>query len=286
MNDAVLPMALEAAGRFQWKGEAEKVSRYGSGHINDTYLVQTKGAGRYILQRISPAAFREPLKLMENIERVTSYLAGAIGRRGGDPLRETLTLVPTLDGRACWQDGQGHIWRAYLFIEHTRSYQLPESARLMYEAGLAFGAFQRELDGFPAETLYEVIPRFHDTPDRMKRLEGAAEKNPAGRLHQVEKELDFCRRRAEKAAELNRLLKQGELPVRVTHNDTKLNNVLFDAASLRGLCVIDLDTVMPGLCAYDFGDAIRFGANTALEDEKDLSKVRFSLPMFQAYLKG
>ncbi|MBP3636846.1 MAG: aminoglycoside phosphotransferase family protein [Clostridia bacterium] len=254
---------------------------YGDGHINDTYRVETESGRRYILQRLSPAAFSEPEKVMQNVSRVTAFLREAIRRRGGDPERETLRIIPMADGKEYLMADDG-CWRMYGFIGDTKTYQQAENEAVFREAGRAFGRFMRDLADYPADTLHETIPRFHDTENRLAAFKAAVEENRAGRAGQVQAEIAFVLERGCRAGELLK----ASLPLRVTHNDTKLNNVLMNAADSKALCVVDLDTVMPGLCAYDFGDAIRFGANTAAEDEQDLTKVNFSLPMFKAYAEG
>ena len=219
--------------------------------------------------------------MMENIAHVTAYLREAIRRRGGDPARETLRIIPLADGRAYLLADDG-CWRMYSLVGHTVTHQQAESESVFREAGRGFGRFMRDLSGYPAHTLHETIPRFHDTANRLTNFRRSAEADPAGRAALARPEIDFVLARSHRASAL---LDAG-LPLRVTHNDTKLNNVLMDAATDEALCVIDLDTVMPGLAAYDFGDAIRYGANTAAEDEADLSKVHFSLPLFRAYAEG
>ncbi|MGN0779777.1 MAG: phosphotransferase enzyme family protein [Aristaeellaceae bacterium] len=277
---------------FDLYGQVVSVEPYGCGHINDTFRVITRKPGtdkehRYILQRLSPVAFHEPEKVMENIGAVTAYLKKIIQQRGGDPDRETLIIIPARDGREYILDHeQGGCWRMYLFIENSYTCQQAESEDVFREAARAFGAFQRDLTDYPAQTLHETIPYFHHTPRRVQALETAVEKDAVGRVADAQEEIAFALARKERARTLTDALQRGELPLRVTHNDTKLNNVLMDSVSGKAMCVVDLDTVMPGLCAYDFGDAIRFGANTALEDEADLSKVHFSMPMFRAYSEG
>lgn len=279
----------DMVGHFCLRGTVESVTPYGSGHINDTFLVTAREGGdvhEYVLQRLSPVAFREPEKVMDNVSRVTAYLREGIARRGGVPERETLTLIPVKEGRYHVYDASGACWRMYLNIAGTKTWQLPESEDIFREAGRAFGAFQTALLDYPADTLHETIPHFHDTPARVEALREALRRDAAGRAAGARDAVDFALARAERAGELVDQLRTGRLPLRVTHNDTKLNNVLMDEGSGRALCVIDLDTVMPGLSAYDFGDAIRFGANTADEDEADLDKVRFSVPMYRAYCEG
>ena len=245
-----------------------------------------QGQRRFIMQRVNRYVFQKPEEVIRNIEQVTEYLRGVIASEGGDPQRETLTLVRTKDGKTFTYDEDGELWRMYLFIEDTISRDLPDTTELFALSGEAFGRFQRQMGGFPAASLVESIPDFHNTPARYAQLMDAVARNAAGRLGEVEEELAFCRAREKDTHALLDALAAGEIPLRVTHNDTKLNNVLLDAKTGRGVCVIDLDTVMPGLAAYDFGDSIRFGANTAEEDERDLSKVQFSLPMYEAFTRG
>ena len=258
---------------------------YGNGHINETYLVTT-GEKRFILQRVNGYVFPKPEDVMDNIERVTAFLKAQIEREGGDPARETLTLVKTHRGECFTYDREGGLWRMYLFVEDTVSYDLPDTPALFELSGEAFGKFQRQMGGFPADSLHETIHDFHNTPARYRQLEDAIARNEAGRLGSVTAEIEFCRQYEREVHALLDAMEAGEIPLRVTHNDTKLNNVLLDHQTGRGVCVIDLDTVMPGLTAYDFGDAIRTGANTAEEDERDLSRVQFSLPMFEAFTRG
>ncbi len=265
------------------------VAPYGNGHINVTYCV-VKNPGenqqRFILQRVNRYVFKEPVKLIENVEQVTEFLRGVIAAEGGDPYRETLTLVPAKDGKNYVIDEEGELWRVYLFVEKTISRDLPDTTELFELSGAAFGKFQRQLSAFPAEKLVETIVDFHNTPARFEQLMDAIRRNDAGRLGDVQEEIAFCMKYEQEVHTLLNALKAGEIPLRVTHNDTKLNNVLLDEATGKGVCVIDLDTVMPGLAAYDFGDSIRFGANTAAEDETDLDKVQLSLPMFEAFARG
>ena len=280
---------INMARRFALPQGEITTAPYGNGHINDTLCVCVKtpeGMRRYIMQRVNRYVFKQPEDVIANIARVTEYLRGIIVAEGGDPERETLTLVPTVDGKPFAYDEDGELWRMYLFIEGTISRDLPDTPELFALSGAAFGRFQRQMGGFPAASLVESIPDFHNTPARYAQLMDAVARNEAGRLDEVGEELAFCRKYEREVHTLLDALAAGEIPLRVTHNDTKLNNVLLDAQTGRGVCVIDLDTVMPGLAAYDFGDSIRFGANTAEEDEQDLSKVSLSLPMFEAFARG
>ena len=280
---------LDIARRFDVPEGEISAEPYGNGHINDTLCVTVsaaQGQRRFIMQRVNRYVFQKPEEVIRNIEQVTEYLRGVIASEGGDPQRETLTLVRTKDGKTFTYDEDGELWRMYLFIEDTISRDLPDTTELFALSGEAFGRFQRHMGGFPAASLVESIPDFHNTPARYAQLMDAVARNASGRLGEVEEELAFCRAREKDTHALLDALAAGEIPLRVTHNDTKLNNVLLDAKTGRGVCVIDLDTVMPGLAAYDFGDSIRFGANTAEEDERDLSKVQFSLPMYEAFTRG
>jgi len=259
---------------------------FGGGHINDTYLCTEKDGTQYVLQRINKNVFPDPEAVMDNILRVTAFLRERITERGGDPVRETLNMIKTHDGSYTCLDVNGDYWRAYCFVADSMSYDVCENAKVFAESGHAFGRFMSMLDGFDAASLHETIVQFHDTPKRFRDFRAAVEKNAAGRADGVRDLIETALRYESFADTLTSALKRGELRLRVTHNDTKLNNVLIDEKTGHAVCVIDLDTVMPGLCAYDFGDAIRFGANTAAEDEKDLSKVGISMPLYRAYAEG
>lgn len=266
---------------FRLDAPAVSCERYGCGHINVTYLVVTQTGRRYILQKISNRAFPDVAGLQENIAAVTSWLHGQIENPNG-----ALTLILTLDGKTWYHAGENSDWRVYDFIENSLCLQAPESAEDFYQSAIAFGTFQQQLSGFPAETLHETIKNFHNTPDRYRLFRLALEKDVMGRARDVQPEIDFVLAHEEIGSRLMSMLKAGELPLRVTHNDTKLNNVMLSADTRKPLCVIDLDTTMPGLSAYDFGDSIRFGAATAAEDEKDLSKVTMSLELFRTFTSG
>ncbi len=261
-----------------------------TGHINKTHVVKTVESDgiehRYILQRINTDIFTRPVELMENVAKVTAYLRDIISEQGGDSDRETMTLVPAYDGRNFWIDEQDGYWRVYLYVPNTISYDMAETPEMFENAGYAFGKFQYRLKDYPATALAETIPHFHDTESRYRDFLRAVEENRSGRRHEVEDEIRFITERAEKCSYITSRLASGEIPVRVTHNDTKLNNVLIDKDSGEALCVIDLDTVMPGSALYDFGDGIRFGASSATEDERDLNKVFVRLDMYESYVKG
>lgn len=276
----------KVSGHFWPEDEIISVQPHGSGHINHTFLVETDRKQRYILQKINTDIFRDTDKLMENIVNVTSYLRGRIIQAGGDPGRETMTVIPTSEGSYYYTDPEENKWRAYLYIEGLISLDQAENEQEFYESGLAFGRFQAQLSDYPAETLHETIPDFHNTPRRYLDFEKAVERDLCGRAESAAREIAFVRERREEMSVLTDMLEHGELPLRITHNDTKLNNVLLDAKTHKAVCVVDLDTIMPGLCAYDFGDAIRFGANTAAEDEPDTDKVSLSLELYAAYARG
>ena len=265
---------------FSFEGKAVSSEKYGSGHINSTFLVVTDSGKRYILQKINNKIFPDVAGLMNNIMLVTEHLK----KKYTEP-RRVLTLVKTIDGKP-FAEIDGEYWRAYDFVEDSLCLQLPENNDDFYESAVAFGSFGQALSDFPVEKLVEVIPDFHNTPSRFKKFHEVLEKDPLGRAADVQEEIKFCLDREKEMGTLQRLRDEKVLPDRVTHNDTKLNNVLLDKETRKSLCVIDLDTVMPGLCLYDYGDSIRFGASTALEDEKDLSKVSMSLDLFKIYTKG
>lgn len=278
-----------AAAMFDFGGEVTSVVPYGNGHINDTYAVTCSLAGgsvRFILQRLNPVVFPDRAGLMRNMIAVTEFLRKALIRDGGDPERECLRLIPLKDGSPYLTDESGDVWRATQFIENTDAYLVAESPEMFASAGEAFGKFMARLGGFDASSLFEVIPRFHDTPDRYARFLASLERNAAGRMDEAKDEIAFVRERGEGCSVITDALERGEVPVRVTHNDTKLNNVLIDTATKEAVCVIDLDTVMPGSMLYDFGDAVRVGCSTAKEDERDLSLVDFDLGLFRAFTEG
>ncbi len=280
----------EAIAQFALAGTLTEKSPYGNGHINDTFLLIYKlpegEKKRYILQRMNHTIFKNPVQLMENVVNVTEYLRKSILAAGGNPDRETLNVVKTKDGSIYYEDSAHNYWRVFLFIENTVCLEMVENAKDFYDSAAAFGNFQRMLANYPAQTLHETIPNFHNTPSRFLDFKRAVEKDVMGRAKLAEKEIAFALSREKEASALTDLLEKGELPLRVTHNDTKLNNILFDADTKKALCVIDLDTVMPGLSLYDYGDSIRFGANTGAEDEKDLSKISLDLSLFEAFTKG
>ncbi len=280
----------EALAAYDFGGQLVGAVRYGSGHINDTFVVHTQPGEdpcrRFILQRISSAAFKHPDEVMANIVGVTSFLGEKIKEAGGNPARETMSVWATKSGENFYTDSEGGAWRVYPFVEDTICLQKAETPELFAASARAFGKFQRMLKDYPADTLYETIPKFHDTEDRLAKLKAAVAADVMGRVKEVGPELKFVQEREADCSVTLSALRDGRLPLRVTHNDTKLNNILIDRESGEGICVIDLDTVMPGLAINDFGDSIRFGANHSAEDERDLTKVNFDLELFDVYAAG
>lgn len=279
----------EVIENFQFEGEYTEGIPYGSGHINDTFRVTFQHKGetkRYILQRMNNQIFLNPEELMENVVGVTSWLRKKIVENGGEPERETLNLVPAKDGKAFYKDSEGEYWRVYLFIEGAKTYDLVENQEDFYQSAVAFGRFQGLLADYPAETLHETIQDFHNTVKRLDTFKKVVEADGCGRAAQVQEEIQFVLDREALAHKLCDMQAEGKLPLRVTHNDTKLNNIMIDDETRKAICVIDLDTVMPGLSVNDFGDSIRFGASTGAEDEPDLSKVSCSMELFELYTKG
>ncbi|GHU88065.1 mucin desulfatase [Clostridia bacterium] len=269
---------IEQAYEFKLDGEPQDCKPLGNGHINNTFLITDDTGKRYTLQRINKTVFRNPQAVLLNVMGVTGHLRG----KGVSPV---LTLVPAKTGIHWHIDESGDYWRVYHFIENSVCLEKAESLNDFRECASAFGKFQKALADFNAGGLCETIERFHDTPNRYAQLREAVAAFP-GCARKISHELTFALKREKYAGTLAKRLERGELPLRVTHNDAKLNNVLFDQTTRKAACVIDLDTVMPGLTAYDFGDAIRFGASTGAEDEPDLSKVGLSLPLFEAFAEG
>ena len=280
----------EAIANFEFQGTYVEDMPWGNGHINDTFLLvyetEEKKTIRYILQRMNKNIFTKPVELMENVVGVTSYLRKIIIENGGDPARETLNVISAKDGKNYYVDATGEYWRAYDFVEDATCFDQVEKPEDFYESAVAFGNFQRLLADYPAETLHETIKGFHDTKARFAVFKKAVEEDVCGRAASVKEEIDFVLAREDVANYFGELLEKGELIIRVTHNDTKLNNIMMDNTTRKGICVIDLDTVMPGFAMNDFGDSIRFGASTGAEDETDLDKIWCDLELFEIYTKG
>ena len=280
----------QVVANFALDGAFLDAAPYGSGHINDTFAVRLRQADgaprRYILQRVNTTIFTEPAKLMENIARVTDHLRGKLAAAGGDAERGILRLFSTRAGEACHTDPAGRVWRVYAFIEGARTFDLIASPQHAYQAARAFGEFQKLAADLPPPRLHETIPGFHDTPRRCRQFRETLARDAVNRAAGARAEIEFALSWESRAALLVDAQRQGRLPERITHNDTKCNNVMIDDATGAGLCVIDLDTVMPGLAVNDFGEAVRTGAATAAEDERDLARVGLRLDLFDAYTRG
>lgn len=271
----------QAAYAFQTDGAPVSCQEFGHGHINGTLRIQTDTGCEYILQKINKYVFKDPVKVMENASAVTNFLRQKETNPNG-----CLHFIPTVaDGTFCYRDEADEYWRMYDYVGGF-CLDMPESDEDFYQSAVAFGRFQHLLSDYPADTLHETIPEFHNTIDRFRQLKDSIAADPLGRLAGIQEEVAFALAQEETGSILQKMRESGELPLRVTHNDTKLNNVLLDRKTRKCLCVLDLDTVMPGLSVHDFGDSIRFGAATAAEDEKDLSKVSMDLHLFEVYTRG
>lgn len=281
---------IEVSKHFQLQGDLVQVMHWGNGHINDTFLlvyqIGKMGRLKVILQKMNKNVFPKPVELMENVMGVTGFLYKKIEAIGGDPMRETLNVIPSVDDLPYYQDEDGEYWRAYVFITDASSYDVPETEEDFYESAYSFGKFQSMLSDYPAETLHETIVKFHDTRNRFANFKKAVEEDVMGRVAEVQEEIQFVLDREADACFFAEMIDRKEIPIRVTHNDTKLNNIMLDNVTRKGICVVDLDTVMPGLAMYDFGDSIRSGASTGAEDEKDLSKISCDMGLFDVYTKG
>ena len=290
MLSSETPNFTHLARQFAFEGLFLEAVPFGCGHIHDTYAARfaagNNKARRYILQRINTHVFPKPKEVMENIANVTEHLRSVIQASGGDPLRETLTLIPTQDGQLSYQDENGATWRGMVLIEGAQTYLTVADPRIYTCAARAFGRFQRRLVDFPPGELHIILPNFHNTPWRLGNFLQAVEMDTAERLRIARKEVDFLLQRKGEAGRLVDLERQGLIPQRVTHNDTKLDNVLIDDRTQEAICVIDLDTVMPGQALYDFGDTMRSATNPAAEDEPDLAKVNFNFPVFKLLVQG
>lgn len=281
---------MQVAKNFQFEGELIEIKRWGNGHINDTFLlvyqIGKMGRLKVILQMMNKNVFPKPVELMENVMGVTSFLYKKIEAAGGDPMRETLNVIPAKDEKPYYQDADGEYWRAYIYISDASSFDVPETLDDFYESAYSFGKFQSMLSDYPAETLHETIEKFHDTRNRFANFKKALDADIMGRAAEVQDEIQFVLDREADASVFVDMIEKKEVPLRVTHNDTKLNNIMLDNVTRKGICVVDLDTVMPGLAMYDFGDSIRSGASTGAEDEKDLSKISCDMELFEVYTKG
>ncbi len=266
-----------------------QIETFHSGHINSTHKVSIRYQGKndaFVLQRINTYVFRNPVGIMENIDRVTGHIRQKLISQGIDPEGRVLCFLKREDGTNYYFEDESNFWRAYRYIDNTVTYDQAGDAVVLRNAGHSFGLFQKQLADLPMDQLIDTLPDFHNTPVRMKRFFDAFEKDPVGRREEVEKEFAILEENRAIWSKLEADREAGILPVRVTHNDTKYNNILIHKETGEAVCVIDLDTVTPGLCAYDFGDAIRFSANNAVEDEPDLSKVSLNLDLYRAFAEG
>jgi hypothetical protein len=273
---------------FETEGTFLNGKTYGSGHIHDTFLIETKENTKdnYILQRLNNKVFKNIPELQNNIERVIAHLKNKlILIPGSDIRRECLTLILSPDGKSWIKDKEGNYWRMYIYIANHRSYNIVDSTEKAFEGGKAVGRFQAMLSDLQGGNLYETIPHFHNIEKRLETFNKKVDENPVGRVGIVLEEIEHIRSRAEFMQTILRLGKKGMIPSRITHNDSKFNNILLDEND-KALCVIDLDTVMPGYAHYDFGDSIRTATNSASEDEQDLSLIKMDIKLFQAYCKG
>lgn len=280
----------DAIYAFGFGNRCSYVKPFGAGHINETYAVYMPGEGgdelAYVLQRVNSNVFKDPAGVMDNIFGVTEYLRNVIRREGGDPDRETLSYIKTKSGCNYFEDSEGEPWRCYNFIPDSVCYQLVEEPEQFYQSGSSFGHFLKQLSDYPASKLNETIPDFHNTIRRFEAFQVALKRDLKNRADSCRPEIDFVLAREKDCGVLVHQQDEGILPLRVTHNDTKLNNILFDEKTGKGLCIIDLDTIMPGLAANDFGDSIRFGAATAEEDEPNLDLMHFDISLYELYVKG
>lgn len=280
----------KVAGEFALQGEPVELIKYGEGHINDTYRIKCVEHGgktnKYILQKINTTIFKEPVNLIENVFNVTNHIRGKIEELGGDVMKETLNLVEAKNGKCYFIEEDGGFYRVYNFIEGARTFQVVENREDFYKSGQALGRFQKHLSDFESRKLHETIKDFHNTEKRFADFKESLKEDKFHRVEECRDEVDFFLKREEDTKVINRLIGEGKLPIRVTHNDTKFNNVMIDDVTREAICLLDLDTVMPGVSLYDFGDSIRSGATTAEEDEIDLSKVNFDLGLFEAYTQG
>lgn len=290
MDQKYINIVKEAIEAIDFKGTIKSVRPFGGGHINDTFLLEytlpENKEIKYILQRINHEIFTNVDQLMENYCNICTHLKAHIKLMGGDEERETITVIYTKDGKSYTKDSKGNYWRGILFIPNSITMEVVESPIDFYKTGRAFGRFQQQLKSFDVEKLQEIIPNFHNTKVRYESLLKSIERDKVHRVNLVKKEIKFITDREKDTTILLDMLSKGILPLRVTHNDAKISNIMLDKDTKEGICIVDLDTIMPGVVAYDFGDAIRSGATYATEDEKDLKKVCLELDLYEAFTKG
>lgn len=288
---ANLPFNIEEiCKQFSLNGTFTGYEQINNGHINNTYTLtfdEDSQIKKYVLQKVNTNAFKKPAELMSNIVAVTNHIYNKNVANNVDyPERRTLIFFPCLDGKHYYTDNNNDTWRLYVYVDDVYTCNSIDSEEIFFNAGVAFGEFQKLLADYDITSLYDTIENFHNTVSRFADFKKAVDEDLMGRLKNVKEEVEFAVAREKDTHVLVDLIAEGKLPLRVTHNDTKLNNILFDNKTNKGICIIDLDTVMPGLSLYDFGDSIRFGANTAAEDERDVSKVSLDLNLYEAYVKG
>jgi len=280
---------VEIISHFRISGGLVSTSPYGTGHINETIASVFESGGimsRFIHQRINHNVFKEPKKVMHNIEKILPYLHQVLSENGEDADRGCLTLVPAVDGKSYWKTDLGNYWRTYKMIENASTYDIPQDISQVYQAAYAFGKFQKDLAGFPADVLFETIPDFHNTPKRFNKFLEGLKTDPYKRTRTARSEIQFILEHEALTSVITELLSDRAVPLRITHNDTKLNNVLMDDHTGKGICVIDLDTVMPGSSLYDFGDMVRSSTATSAEDEPDIRRVGFNQAHFAQLVRG
>ena len=271
--------------QYPFGNSIKSIDSFGHGHINKTYLASTDNDEKYILQRINHEVFKKPKEVMKNIELVTKYIRNQVVKEGGDPARAALEIIPTINNKT-FAVVDNYYWRCYRYVYGAKTYEIIDEPEMFYEVGKAVGVFQRQLNGFPIDKLHITIPDFHNTPVRFERFLKTTYNDINGVGLEAFNEVKFIIDRRDIMGIITGMLERGEIPLRVTHNDTKLNNIMIDEHTKKAICVIDLDTVMPGSVLYDFGDAIRVGASTAVEDEPDLTKVKLDAKLFALFSRG
>jgi hypothetical protein len=277
------------AEQFVLTGPLTQVAVFGNGHINETYCVtcQTEqGAVRTVLQRINQNVFKQPVQVMENCQRVTEHILAKLNAAHSPLATRQLTIIKTRDGRIYHRDAQGEVWRMVNCIEQAVTREIIETPSMAFEAARMFGWFQSMLIDLPGPALHETIPDFHNTPKRLRAFQAMLQQDPCDRARSSRPEIDFVLAHADVCDVLLDHVHQGDIPIRVTHNDTKINNVMLDQHTHQGVCVIDLDTVMPGLSLYDFGDMVRTATSPTEEDERELSRIEMRLPIFDMLVRG
>ncbi len=276
--------------QFQIYGEIQHAETFKIGHINETYSATYDQGGnrvRYIHQKINKTVFKEPPAVMKNLVRVTAHIRNKLeAQKAADITRRSLIVIPTRDGQSYYFNGDGEYWRTFVFVEGVQTFEAVQTPKQACEAGRAFGEFQAHLADLAGERLLETIPDFHNTVKRFKALQEAIEKDHYNRCKDAKQEIEFALKREPMVGVIVEAMAKGRIPERITHNDTKFNNVMLDMKSGAAMCVVDLDTVMPGCALYDFGDMVRTTTSPTLEDEKDLSKVRMQMPMFKKLVEG